>query len=445
MKQKSYIKDLFLRPRLFWLLTAVVLLYIISMQVPILMIIAHFVLLGTLLFFFIEYAILFFTKNQIYLQRHMDDVLSNTDDNRISIELLNEFALPLNISMIDELPVQFQERRFSIKEKLKANEDKTIRYKLRPTTRGEYHFGKTHVYANTSIGLVQRRFSSANNFMVKVYPSYLKLKQYSIRGVASKDQLSGSRKVRKGMSTEFDQIKDYVRGDDVRTINWKATARRSNFMVNTYMDEKSQQVFCIIDKSRLMKMPFDGVSLLDYSINASLMFSYVALQKDDKVGLITFSSKINDVIKASKSRKQFSVIVERLYNQTTNFQESDYGDLQLAVKKEVGQRSLLLLFTNFETYVGFERKLPYFRMLNKKHLLCVVLFENTELKNIHEERGNSLEDIYIKTMADKYNYEKKMMLKELRKNGILSIYSAPGDLSVNVVNKYLDLKTKRYI
>ncbi len=375
----------------------------------------------------------------------MDDVLSNTDNNRISLELLSEFSLPLQINVLDELPVQFQERKFVISDTIKKLEEKTIRYLLRPTTRGEYHFGKTMVYASTSIGFIQRRFSTENDFMVKVYPSYLKLKQYSIRGVASRNQITGSRKVRKGMSTEFDQIKDYVRGDDVRTINWKATARRSQFMVNTYMDEKSQQVFCLIDKSRLMKMPFDGVSLLDYSINASLMFSYVALQKDDKVGLITFSNKVNDLLKASKSKKQFSAIVERLYNQETEFQESDYGALQLAVKKDVGQRSLLLLFTNFETYVGFERKLPFFRMLNKKHLLCVVLFENTELKTIHEDRGNSLEDIYIKTMADKYNYEKKMMLKELRKNGILSIYSAPGDLSVSVVNKYLDLKTKRFI
>lgn len=436
---------MFLKPRIFWLLGLIVLCYILSMHIGLLMIIAHFVLLGTLLFFFIEYSILFFTKKEIYLQRHMADVLSNADENRISIELLSEFNLPLYIRLIDELPVQFQERRFNIDDKLSARAERTIRYKIRPTSRGEYHFGKTHAFASTSIGLLQRRFSTSSDFMVKVYPSYLKLKQHSLRGVASKDQLAGSIKVRKGMSTEFDQIKDYVRGDDVRTINWKATARRSEFMVNTYLDEKSQQVFCIIDKSRLMRMPFDGVSLLDYSINAALMFSYVALQKDDKVGMISFSDNVTDIIKASKSRKQFSAIVERLYNQQTEYKESDYGELQLAVKREVGQRSLLLLFTNFETYVGFERKLPYFKMLNKKHLLCVVLFENTELKSIHEDRGNSTEDIYIKTMADKYNYEKKMMLKGLRKNGILSIYSAPSDLSINVVNKYLDLKTKRYI
>lgn len=445
MKQKSYISDLFLRPRLFAVLGAVVVCYILSMHIPILMTVGHLLQLALVIFFLLEYAILFFTKNNIYILRTMEDVLSNADQNRISVELMSEFNLPLRINLLDEIPVQFQERNFDLQDKLEAKEEKTIRYSLRPTTRGEYEFGQTHIYARSSIGLLQRRFSTVGGHLVKVYPSYLKLKKYSIRGVASRDQLTGSLKVRKGMSTEFDQIKDYVRGDDVRTINWKATARRRQLMVNTYMDERSQQVFCIIDKSRLMKMPFDGVSLLDYSINATLMFSYVAIQKDDKVGLITFSNKVNDVMKASKNRKQFSAIVERLYNQETDFMESDYGALQRAVKRDMGQRSLLLLFTNFETYVGFERKLAHFKMLNKKHLLCVVLFENTELKNIHHERGNSLEDIYIKTMADKYNYEKKMMLKELRKNGILSIYSTPDELSVNVVNKYLDLKTKRII
>ncbi len=427
------------------LLGIIALLYILSMQLLVLFIVAHLFLLTTILFFVLEYAILFFTKKQIFILRSMADVLSNTDENKIAVDLMSEFSFTLQINLLDEIPIQFQERKFNITGKLNAKEEKTIRYLLRPTTRGEYFFGKTHLYARTTIGLLQRRFSTDDDYMVKVYPSYLKLKQYSIRGVIARDQLSGSVKVRRGMSTEFDQIKDYVRGDDVRTINWKASARRSQLMVNTYMDERSQQVFCLIDKSRLMKMPFEGVSLLDYSINTTLMFSYLAIQKNDKVGLITFSNQVNDVMKASKSKKQFSAIVERLYNQQTDFLESDYGALQLAVKRDVGQRSLLLLFTNFETYVGFERKLPYFKMLNKKHLLCVVLFENTELKNIHEERGNNLEDIYIKTMADKYNYEKKMMLKELRKNGILSIYSAPSDLSVNVVNKYLDLKTKRII
>ncbi len=445
MKERHLISDLFLRPRIFWALGILVLLYVLSFHVPVLYGIATILLLFVLLAIVMDFVLLFFTKGNVYALRQHEDVLSLGDENPISVSVESEYAFPLDITIYDELPVQLQQRDFKLYERLSIRGQKEIKYSIRPTSRGEYFFGATHVFTSTKIGLLQRRFSTVGESMVKVYPSYLKLKQYSIRGIAMRDQMSGSIKVKRGASTEFDQIRDYVRGDDVRRINWKASARRDQLMVNDYMDEKSQQVFCLIDKSRLMKMPFNGLSLLDYAINASLMFTYVALQKDDKVGLITFSKQLDDVIKASKSKKQFSTIVERLYKQKTDFQESNYEAVQLAVRRDVGQRSLLFLFTNFETYVGFERKLPYFKMLNRKHLLCVILFENTELKTVHENRGSDTEDIYIKTIADKYIYEKKMMLKELRKNGILSIYSAPEELSVNVVNKYLDLKSKRFI
>jgi uncharacterized protein (DUF58 family) len=87
---------------------------------------------------------------------------------------------------------------------------------------------------------------------------------------------------------EFEQIKEYVSGDDIRTLNWKASARKGGLMINNFMEEKSQQVYCIIDKGRLMKMPFDGLTLLDYAINTCLVLSNVCLRKQDRVGVITF-------------------------------------------------------------------------------------------------------------------------------------------------------------
>lgn len=430
---------------MYWLLGIIMLLYVFSFYFPLLFQLGNILSLSLLIFFLLEYALLFFTSKQMYVLRSMDEVLSNADQNKIELEIVNELGLHLNLEIIDELPVQFQERNFKLKKSIKPRAEVQLNYFVRPTSRGEYHFGKTIIYAATAIGLLQRRFSNLQEEMVKVYPSYLKFKKYSLRAIAMRDQNVGSRKVRKGSSSEFDQIKEYVRGDDVRTINWRASARRSQLMLNTYMDEKSQQVLCIIDKSRLMRMPFNGVSLLDYSINAALMFSFVAMQKQDKVGLITFSNTLDEVLKPARGKAQFNKIVENLYRQKTNYLESNFELLQYLVKKEIGQRSLIFLFTNFENYVGFERKLPYFKMLAKKHLLCLILFENTELKKLHEQKAKDIEEIYIKTIADKYLYEKRMMLKELKKNGILAIYSAPEELSVNVVNKYLDLKTKRHI
>ena len=244
---------------------------------------------------------------------------------------------------------------------------------------------------------------------------------------------------------EFEQIKDYVGGDDIRTINWKATARKGTLMVNNYTDEKSQQVYCIIDKGRLMKMPFYEMSLLDYAINATLALTNICLQKQDKIGLISFSNKMGSVIAADRKPIQRENIMQVLYKENTGFLESDYEMLYMQVRNKIKQRSLLILFTNFESLNGLQRQVNYLRSIAKHHLLLVVFFENTELTKLSGAQAQNVEDVYVKTIADKLAYEKRMVVKELQKYGILSVLSAPQNLTVNAINKYLELKAKQVL
>jgi uncharacterized protein (DUF58 family) len=446
MKPKKYIGDLFFSTRFFILWGVLVLLLVASFFLPELKVViqTYFGLLT--LFCVFDYALLFFTSHTILAQRNIDKRLSNGDDNLVQIKMESSFRISLSTILIDELPEQFQERNFSKKFTFKPNENQTFEYVLAPKERGVYDFGNIHLYATTLLNLVQRRCTSLQNEQVKVYPSFLQLRKHTIQATTDARAKVGTNYLSKrGMSAEFDHIKEYNRGDDARTINWKASARRNSLMVNSFMDEKSKQVYCIIDKGRLMKMPFNGLTLLDYSINASLMFSYTALHKDDKVGIVTFSEKADDFLQATKTKKQFSAINELLYKQQTKFMESNYAAVYDVINHRAGQRSLLMLFTNFETLQGFLRQLPYLQMLSKKHLLCVVMFENIELKNIHERRGDNLEDIYIKTIADKFHVEKKRIMREMQKNGILVIYTSPKELSIQVVNKYLELKRRQGI
>lgn len=242
---------------------------------------------------------------------------------------------------------------------------------------------------------------------------------------------------------EFEQIKEYVRGDDIRSINWKATARRQSMMVNNFSDEKSQQVYCIIDKGRLMKMPFGDLSLLDYAINSSLVLSNVCLQKQDRVGLITFANKMGTLLAADRKPIQKANILQLLYNEETAFLESDYEMLYLQLRSRVKQRSLLVLFTNFESMSGLKRQLPYLRSIAKHHLLLLVFFENTSLATVAAGTAGNIEEVYAKAIAEKFAYEKRLIVKELLKYGILSILTAPEKLTVNAINKYLELKARQ--
>ena len=254
------------------------------------------------------------------------------------------------------------------------------------------------------------------------------------------------KKIRKlGHSMEFEQIKEYVRGDDYRTINWKATARKDALMVNNYTDERSQQIYCLINKGRVMKMPFNGLTLLDYSINAALVLCNVALVRQDKAGLITFEKNIDTFLPADKKPTQMNAVLETLYRQHTDYLEADFEKLFSVIRNRITNRSLLVLFTNFESMESLQRELPALRRMAKYHLLLVVFFENTELKTLTETDAASLEQIYIKTIAEKFVYEKKLMVKELQKNGIPSILTTPENLTVNTINKYLELKTRMSI
>jgi uncharacterized protein (DUF58 family) len=369
--------------------------------------------------------------------------MSMGDENRVVIICRNLYPFPVRISVIDELPVQFQERKWLRKAFLPVNAEHKIEYTLKPSSRGEYVFNDINVFVHAPLQLVKRRFIFPSKKTVKVYPSYVQMRRYQLLAVSNRLQEVGVKRIRKiGHSMEFEQIKEYVRGDDYRTINWKATARKDGLMVNNYTDERSQQIYCLINKGRVMKMPFNGMTLLDHAINASLVLANVALVKQDKAGLITFSENLDNFLLADKKPTQMNLILEALYRQQTRYLEPDYEKLFSVIRNRITNRSLLVLFTNFESLEGLQRELPALRKIAHYHLLLVVFFENTELRTLIDTPASSMEDIYIKTIAEKFAFEKRLMVKELHMNGIPSILTSPENLTVNTVNKYLELKTR---
>src|SRR5574338_2461 len=407
-------------------------LYLISYFFPAVFRIGSLVLLLLAMAVLID-AILIYSKRKGFLaERRVTERFSIGDLNKVLLQLKNQYSFPINLSIIDELPVQFQERNWLRKLRMDAGSHFELEYSVCPTTRGEYEFGNINVYVHGPLSLVKRRYIFPAIEKVKVYPSYVQMRRYQLLAVRNRLQEAGVKRIRKiSHSMEIEQIKEYVRGDDYRTINWKATARKADLMVNNYTDERSQQIYCLINKGRVMKMPFEGMTLLDYAINASLVLSSVALQKQDKAGLITFAQQLDAFITADKKPTQINNILETLYKQQTNFLEPDFEKLFSVVRNRITQRSLLVLFTNFESFESLERELSSLKRLAHYHLLMVVFFENTELKELIESKAVTTEDIYIKTIAEKYRYEKQLIAKELQKQGIIAVLSTPQKLTVN--------------
>jgi len=394
-----------------------------------------------------DLLLLFANKHGIHVQRTTaHQKLSNGDDNDIFLHVINNYSFATTIEIIDELPEQFQFRNFKINKHLASGDAQKIKYTLRPVSRGKFHFGNILAFVCSPLGLAKRRFVFEQTHMLPSYPSFLKLRQYELLAISDRLVDVGIKKLRKiGHSTEFDHIKEYVIGNDIRTINWKATARKNQVMVNHYRDERSQQVYCVVDMGRIMKMPFEELSLLDYSINASLVLSHISYIKHDKPGLITFSNTIHQTVTADRKGTQLFRLQEALYNANTNFAESNYEVLLNHVRTKLNQRSLLLLFTNFETLSGLRRQLKYIKQLAKHHLVVVILFENTELHELLNKQATNTSEIYNQTIAKKFDYEKIQITHELQKLGIQCVYTKPKQLTVNTLNKYLELKARGMI
>ncbi|HEU4496858.1 MAG TPA: DUF58 domain-containing protein [Flavobacterium sp.] len=437
------LKNLYINSFFFYALAGIAVLYCIAFIFPALYHAAGYVLLILLAFLVLDIIILFAAKNGIEGIRTAPEKLSNGDENPIAVTVRNYYTFPVRIKIIDEIPFQFQVRNFEIRRKVKASSQDDIQYYLRPTERGEYFFGSLNIYAISPLRLVSRRFAFGKNQMVPNYPSYIQLRKYDLMAFSNNLYQYGVKRIRRiGHTMEFEQIKEYVQGDDIRTLNWKATAKKNALMVNQFQDEKSQSVYMAIDKGRVMKMPFNGLSLLDYAINATLVLSNVILKKQDRAGMLAFSKKVENRVAAEKRSSQMRQILESLYSIKTDFFESDYSRLYADVKKNISQRSLIILYTNFETLDGLYRQLPYLKGIAKSHLLVVVFFQNTELNEIISSKAATVQEVYDKVIAEKFAFEKRLIAGELKKYGIYSVLTQPENLTLDTINKYLEIKAR---
>lgn len=438
----QFFRSLYFSKRLFYFLFGIAILFLISYWIPLLYSIT-WILTVVLLLLVLTDIVTLFSKNAIDADRILPDKFSNSDPNTVKVDIKNSYGFSIASEIIDEIPVQFQKRDFLKIIQLPARGSKNFEYSLVPLQRGEYFFGNLNIYISSILNLAKRRYTFNKDQMVKVYPSFVQMKKLDFLALDQKIHLQGMKKIRRiGHTMEFEQIKEYVRGDDIRTINWKATAKQNALMVNQFQDERSQPVYSIIDTGRIMKMPFEGLSLLDYAINSSLAFSNIALRKKDKVGLLTFSKEIHSILKSSSRMSQLNRILETLYNVKTNFADSDYSLLYSRIRKHLNQRSLIMLYTNFEHTSGLERQLPFLKAISKNHLLVVIFFENTEMTKLKNTEPENVSGSAHQTIAEQFAQNKKNMVDLLHRNGIQSILTPPKDLSINTINKYLEIKAR---
>lgn len=378
-------------------------------------------------------------------ERRTPRVMGLGDHTPLTLHIHYGGDLPLPTTVIDELPEALQHRDFALLTTLVPGAN-VLTYHIVPTSRGVYGWGNVVLVCTGPLRMAARRVVVSLSANVPVYPSVQQMHQVALLAFSRTNVNPGLKNLKRiGQSYEFEQIKPFVEGDDLRNINWKATGRTRELKVNQFQDERSQNVYCVISKGRSMKTAFHHMSMLDYAINSTLAMSNVALKKYDRVGLITFSDKIGTALRADNRHGQLQKILEALYAEKERDLEPSYELLYRSLDRIAPSRSLVLLFTHFETPQMAERVLPILSRIARRHLLVTILFKDPSLYEMAQGTGRTVDGIYSATLAGQHIAEREEIAQRLRRNGIQAVLSTPEALSVSAVNKYLELKSRGLI
>lgn len=439
------INKVFLSRNFFAFGSALVVIFAFGFAIPLLFVVGKLGLLAFIALVAVDLSLLFLPGNQISARRVIAEKIGLDDKTPVKLIVESVSQLRLQAEILDELPFQLQTRDLQLTGELQTGLNE-FHYVIRPKSRGSYIFGRLNILLNSRLNLVQRRLVFDRTQAVTVFPSVQQMHENELIAFSKLSAPVGFRRHNKiGKSYEFEQISAFTEGDDYRNINWKATSRTRELMVNKFQDERSQNFYCIISKGRAMKMAFNNLSLLDYSINSSLALLNVVLKKYDRAGLITFSDKIGTAIRAENRIGQIQKIIESLYKEKERDSEPSYELLFQAINRVIRNRSFLMLFANFENLDMAMRVLPVLKRINNKHLLVLTMFKDTELEVRANEDSSNVESIYKTTLARKHLNEKEEIAHLMRRQGIHTIVARPEELSPVVIEKYLELKSKGII
>lgn len=414
-------------------------------------IIASFV--GLELYAFLIYNIIIFSllvvdfrmtpdKKLLFVERVCREKLSMATENEIGINIRNNSGYALDIEALDEIPVYMKSKKAVVAIHVSPHYESVGNYYVIPEKRGEFKFGKIHVRYKGVMGLCLKKGSYDLENSYKVYPNLKDLSKYGLAAIKKSQLIHGIKKNKSfGTGTEFESLREYTEGDDYRKINWMATARSNKFIVNTYEHEKNQQIMIMLDSSRVMNSEINYIKKLDYSINAAFLLADVAIKKGDNAGVMVFDSTVKRYVKPGKGMGQFQLLAENLYNVQENFVSADYMTALTYLNQNQKRRSLLCIFTElFNADEAFELA-SALKNLAKQHIPLVITIKDMRLYEYAQGEIEDTKGFFTKVAAIKMIKEREKIKKIFNDSAIAVVDVPPDKLSIEVVNKYLSMKS----
>ncbi len=373
--------------------------------------------------------------------RKHEEILSLGAANLVTVTVENPTPFPFRIAVRDSLPDQGESDRYADAGSAPPFDAFAFSYHLTPLKRGEYAFGPLMARLKTPLGLWIAQRELAPGSAVKVYPNILQTRQQHLLSRRQRTRQMGLRAMRlRGRGMEFESLREYLPDDELRRVDWNASARRNTLITREYDIERSQQIMVVLDLGRTMASHLDYMTKLDHAINATVLLTYVAAQAQDRVGVMAFADEVVSYLPPGKVSGQLPLILDQLYRLQPQYVEANYRDCFTFLAHKLRKRALVVLFTDLIDPDSSRRLMDNLALLHPEHLVLCVALSDFELKDILSGAPPDFTGMYQQAVAHTVLEDRQLAMATLHQRGILTVDAAPSDLSVAVVNRYLAIK-----
>jgi uncharacterized protein (DUF58 family) len=380
---------------------------------------------------------------RLSVRRLVADRLSLGAANAVTVRLLNRGPRPLALRLRDEHPVEFRASETFLAGTVPPGEELRLRYTLTPPRRGDYRFGRLVVRYRSAFGLFERQHAYPLQREVRVYPNLLDLRRYELLVRRGLELEAGTRVARRfGAGTELERLREYVPDDELRRINWKATARRGVAISNEYETERSQNVIVLLDAGRRMRAVADGLTKLDHALNAGLLLTYAASRRGDRVSLLAYADQVKAFLPPRRGRRAFLSILETLYRLEPEATESDHARAFGYLHGRGLRRSLLVLFTDLSDPEPSRALVAHLARAARQHLIALVTVADPSITAPAIRDPRDARELYEKVVAQRLLAERQHVLATLGGRGVITLDLPADRLSAQVVATYLELKAR---
>jgi uncharacterized protein (DUF58 family) len=371
---------------------------------------------------------------------------------RVTLAIRNFAGGAIRCYLTDETPVSFREAPPALELFVPANGLARTQYDILTRERGDVRLGRLFLRYQSWLGFAQRWSVAEISQTVRVLPDLEQARQHALYLIRSRQvEMEKRRRRQRGHGREFESLRDYRQGDEMRDICWTATARRHQPTTRVFEIERSQAIWVVLDAGRLLRAEIQQegsevrLSKLDYAVNAALSLAQVATQCGDRVGLLAYGRAIQQNVGAGRGPLHLRTIVDCLAQVHGEASEADHSRAARVLLTEQSRRSLVVWITDFAETPTTPEVIEYAMQMTQRHLVVFAAMNQPDLAILAETTPKNREEMYRHAAALEIAHRRDLLLRGLRQRGVFAFELVPGLLASSLVNQYLDIKERNLL